>query len=835
MSDQLVGYRYLFGIHMGVSRGPVDELVEIKVGDKAAWRGSVTANGEVAIDAYNLFGGEDGEGGVQGALTVMMGGPTQTAPSALATVLKTPMPGFRRMFTVFFDGIVTMMSPYPKPWKFRVRRAKSGWEGSPWYPEKAVISLVRPLSAGETEGSSETKNLTGSETVTGTRSTISDPFVATISPPGPITSIIDIQYLYYYVVGDNDYYQTISLTTDQYTLVGNTLTVDFDIPGPPVIPLTQVFTVNYNYNLTTVDPLGGLGTGIIQAMNPAHIIYECYTNHEWGRGLDATSLDDVAFRAAADKLFEERFGLCIAWKRKDSIQSFIQSILDHIGGVVYTDRTTAKLKLKLIRNDYIPELLPLYDIENGLTEINDAPIGASGPLITEVRVEYRDPVTNDDRVVRASNIALLQAANGVTNSLSRSYKGLPTQELAGRVAKRDLKTSGPGVRKYNITLDRRGSKIVPGGVIRVQDLSRGITDRVLRVGAVDYGSPQDGKIKVVAMQDVFGLPSTGYASMSPPQWTPPVTRPCVGENVIFELPYRSIYRALNTADFNVVPSSAAFLGVLVEEGSPMNLSYDIAVRPGLPSGEDNAPDDSYLCAIQTVDADEYYSYVVLLSLLEGANNSTTMLEEISNTNLQVLGDAKLTTADPAFGGSSLTLDGLPTSGPNGDHVRHNIGTSFNIHSTPFTIDLWIYPLDVGLANQGLISNDTSSGGITYNIYCLLISTGRIAVTGRGGLSMATANNIVPANAWSHIAITGDGAGNHSIKVNGIQRATGLSTSYTTNVAPSWAIGAHNPAVSSFERYFKGKIKNPRITVGVNRYPGNVDFVPPSSLLRYAPV
>ena len=26
----VVGYRYLFGIHMGVCRGPVDEIVEIR-------------------------------------------------------------------------------------------------------------------------------------------------------------------------------------------------------------------------------------------------------------------------------------------------------------------------------------------------------------------------------------------------------------------------------------------------------------------------------------------------------------------------------------------------------------------------------------------------------------------------------------------------------------------------------------------------------------------------------------------------------------------------------------------------------------------------------------
>jgi hypothetical protein len=85
--DQVVGYRYLFGIHMGLCRGPVDELLEVRVGDRTAWAGSVTGNQDVSVDAYNLFGGEDGEGGVRDTLSVMMGGPDQVAASGLIAML----------------------------------------------------------------------------------------------------------------------------------------------------------------------------------------------------------------------------------------------------------------------------------------------------------------------------------------------------------------------------------------------------------------------------------------------------------------------------------------------------------------------------------------------------------------------------------------------------------------------------------------------------------------------------------------------------------------------------------------------------------------------------
>ncbi len=189
----VIGYKYSFGIHMGLSRGPVDELVEIKVGEKTAWRGSITANGNTTIDQPELFGGERGEGGIIGTLTTMFGGPTQTAPTELASVLASPMPGFRRRMTVFFNGIISMMNPYPKPWKFRVRRALQGWDGDPWYPEKAIISLVRPVSIAETAASFETRNVVDVESFNPPTPVPGGEFPAqytmVITPGGPLVSI----------------------------------------------------------------------------------------------------------------------------------------------------------------------------------------------------------------------------------------------------------------------------------------------------------------------------------------------------------------------------------------------------------------------------------------------------------------------------------------------------------------------------------------------------------------------------------------------------------------------------------------------------------------------
>lgn len=137
-----IGYRYFFGIHMGLCRGPIDELVEIKVADRTAWSGSITSSTNAGINAPDLFGGEKGEGGIAGQLSVLMGEPTQAVHAGLAAMLGGLVPAFRGVSTLFFDGQVCALNPYPKPWKMRIRRAVQGWDGAAWNPADAVVSLA---------------------------------------------------------------------------------------------------------------------------------------------------------------------------------------------------------------------------------------------------------------------------------------------------------------------------------------------------------------------------------------------------------------------------------------------------------------------------------------------------------------------------------------------------------------------------------------------------------------------------------------------------------------------------------------------------------------------
>lgn len=193
-----VGYHYYMNVHFSLAHGGVDELLEIRIGDRPAWKGNLTGASSAIINQVNLFGGESREGGVLGLVDFMPGDINQPLnPSIVNSVFRATgvntVPAYRGVSTVFFKGFDTIdmtgtpwdeadkgslpengglpsplsvsavlnyfkseglqkalsrasflwsaMNPYFKPPQFLVRRV---WKQ--WYPSKAQIGEhVNPI------------------------------------------------------------------------------------------------------------------------------------------------------------------------------------------------------------------------------------------------------------------------------------------------------------------------------------------------------------------------------------------------------------------------------------------------------------------------------------------------------------------------------------------------------------------------------------------------------------------------------------------------------------------------------------------------------------------
>lgn len=138
-SKPVVGYQYLMTLQMGLCTGPVDKLCKILGDKKVMWSGSINSSTSIAIDKPNLYGGEKKEGGVQGQLDVCMGEATQAPNAKLLSLLGAPLPAFRGLCTLVFDGMVGAMNPYIKAWAFQVQRFTAGWRTDVWQPSLCQI------------------------------------------------------------------------------------------------------------------------------------------------------------------------------------------------------------------------------------------------------------------------------------------------------------------------------------------------------------------------------------------------------------------------------------------------------------------------------------------------------------------------------------------------------------------------------------------------------------------------------------------------------------------------------------------------------------------------
>lgn len=464
---QATGRRYSFDLHMGLGL-PLDEICEIQASDKSAWKGSITTNGQIRINAPELFGGDKGEGGLDGTLDVMFGDEDQVPVSKLTAMLSQLggiVAGFRGQTTAFYSGLVTSNNPYPKPWKFLRRGGNRLWSpDSAWYPEKQFIWLA---------------------------------------------------------------------------------------------------------------------DGQVKAMNPVHMLYLIYTGKRFRRRPRAL-MDDAAWRVAADTIYAEGLGLCLEWKRSDSFKTFRDTVLSHISAEVYLDRRKALISIRLLRDDYNIDDLPLFDEDRGLLDItrDESSSNDSSSVPSIMVVKYVDAIDGKTKQVKAVNSAVAARDGGQTAQV-KDYPGAPTGDIAGRLCVRDMRLATSGLKRFKVILDRRGRYLTPGAPFRVRSIRRGIGEIVLRVGRFEDGTLTDGRVTVTALQDVFSLPATSYVAVPPAGWAPPDRTPhAVVARRVFELPYFTLAGSIDPANLQQLDSTETFAAAVAAAPTSMSLSYDLTDRVG---------------------------------------------------------------------------------------------------------------------------------------------------------------------------------------------------------------------------------------------------------------
>ncbi len=551
-----VGYKYYLGQHLALCHGPVDNCTRIRFDKRTAWTG-VSTGGRIDVSAENLFGGKKREGGVSGAIDLLMGGPSQAQNDYLQAQLGTDIPAFRQVVSMVLRQFYLGMNYYLKAPDFRLQRIHVLQDGTAqWYDAKAAIArnhytlLVattdvwkyKVVEAVDGGSQGQPSAYIAPSYDDSAWSQAVGPF-SNSAPPGtnvPTGSS-----------GRGIWLRRRILVTDDPANIGNititfahddggwcwwngTLVASFTSVGTSTvtIPSSSVLADN-TVVLQVLDSVPtGTPTGITasaalsntgsteQDLNPAHILRECLTNTVWGKGKSATLCPDAVWQPVADTLYSEGMGISILWDQETALADFIGEIERHIEGRLRVNLRTGNYELKLIRNDYTVGSLLVLNAAN-IDRVEEFNRPGVRDLINSITVNYWDATTGDIATLSVQDIALVQVM-GVENHTTIEYPGFTNAAVAGRVALRDLRVLATPRAHCTIYANRVAADLNIGDVFTLVWPEYGLSaGTVMRVVTIAFGDGQRNQVRITCVEDVFAMPTVGVVAPTPEGWTSP--------------------------------------------------------------------------------------------------------------------------------------------------------------------------------------------------------------------------------------------------------------------------------------------------------------------------
>jgi len=195
-------------------------------------------------------------------------------------------------------------------------------------------------------------------------------------------------------------------------------------------------------------------------------------------------------------------------------------------------------------------------------------------------------------------------------------------------------------------------------------------------------------------------------------------------------------------------------------------------------------------------------------LLLGTNNG--IVDTAMQNNLLTVGDAKISTTQSKFGGSSMYFDGT------GDYLLIPSNPVFAFGSGDYTVECWIYSQST--AQQVLFA---SGGTGANNFYFSFVPTSSFIGVGTQNVWILQATGLtLSTSVWYHVAASRS-SGTLRLFLNGTQVASGADSTV-------WIQGGYTAIGSNAQgtQYTNGYIDDLRITKGVARY--TATFTPSTS-------
>jgi len=254
-------------------------------------------------------------------------------------------------------------------------------------------------------------------------------------------------------------------------------------------------------------------------LNPMEVVYDALTGSNGKFNLPVSSLDLTNLTSVAQTLYNEGLGMSFAVQNAISGKDLLEEIMRHCDGILYKDPATAKIKCKLIRQDYnIATLQTLGDSD--VIEITSFDKTLWADTYNQSRVKFSDRATDyEDSVAIAQDFGNINFQQRVRSN-DISMPTCKTADIANKLAAKQLAIVSVPLYKCDLICKRTAQNLRPGDVFILQHTPYGIASMVMRVSKIDFGTLEDGKIRITCIQDKYASDETTMLAPPSSGWTP---------------------------------------------------------------------------------------------------------------------------------------------------------------------------------------------------------------------------------------------------------------------------------------------------------------------------
>jgi len=460
------------------------------------------------------------------------------------------------------------------------------------------------------------------------------------------------------------------------------------------------------------NSLGITGGGKIgDDMNPAEALYQIMTDQWRGLGISPSLIDTTTLAAIGEVLYTEGNGVSVQVTAEATGKKVVEEILRQIDGVAYQDPATGRIVFKLIRDDYDPDLLDIYD-ESDIIKIENFSRSGWDEVMAQVKISFPQRESDSDAVAISQDMATA----GMVGRLRSTTLSMPfcyDKNLANQLASRERAQLSVPLFRMTLQMNRNANTLRPGSVFKVSWADYGISELVMRVQEFDFGSLLDGKLVVRCLQDNFALDTVVFLPPPDTGWVAPVVEPTeILVSEILEMPRFF----MNRVQFPIEDLKAGVIPLAVKPSSASS-SYDLLA--GIASGNLDVREPQQVVYASTGTLLAAYDQ---LSGFAGGYDTTDGFTLINVTN----GDNFVPAASEAearqgeigllYGnGEFMAFRGVVDNG-NGSWTFSNIyrgllGTAPKTHP----LGTRFYQLTVDMYGEGTLDDLTETGTLYYKL------------------------------------------------------------------------------------------------------------------------